>query len=135
MRFLYVLLFLLVAKVGAAQVTVGFHQSNLPFFSFGYEGKSRFVPELRIGMDNYISSTSLEGVVLYQFLRRDEVTIYGGLGGRVNNFGGLVIPIGANVYPFAAKSFGFHMELAPLIGASTILRGSGGIRYRFRKAR
>jgi hypothetical protein len=133
MRIVFAFALLLAATVGFGQVSVGFHQSNLPFFNFGYEGRSRFVPELRVGIDNFFSETSLEGVVLYQLKRTEDAALYGGLGGRINGFSGLVVPFGANVYPFAKKAFGFHLELAPIIGESALLRGSGGIRYRFRR--
>ncbi len=133
MRLFLTWLMLHLFQSGWAQISVGFHQSNLPFFSIGYEGKSRFVPELRIGLDNFFSSTTLEGVVLYQFVRKDDLTAYGGLGARVVAFEGAVVPFGLNVYPFAAKNFGFHLELAPIIGGDALLRGSGGIRYQFRK--
>jgi hypothetical protein len=42
-----------------------------------------------------------------------------------------VVPIGVNIYPFSNKNFGFHIELAPIIGWDDVLRGSWGIRYRF----
>jgi hypothetical protein len=44
---------------------------------------------------------------------------------------GLVVPLGINIYPLTTKQFGFHIELAPIIGESGVLRGSWGIRYRF----
>ena len=34
--------------------------------------------------------------------------------------------------PLPTKDFGFQIELAPIIGELNILRGSLGIRYRFR---
>jgi hypothetical protein len=48
-------------------------------------------------------------------------------------FGGLVIPVGLNIFPFETKSFGFHIELSPIIAFDdeALLRGSWGIRYRF----
>lgn len=117
-----------------AQFGVSVHQSSLPFIGFNYEVAARFVPELRLGMDTRLNNMSVEAVATYQFVNKEDHEIYAGLGGRANNFAGLVIPIGAHFFPFPAKNFGFHIELAPIIfDGSTIVRGSWGIRYRFRQ--
>jgi hypothetical protein len=110
---------------------VNFHQSSLPFVGVNYEIKSKLRPELRIGTDNYFDATTLESVITYDMVDKDDYEIYAGIGGRVINFEGLVIPIGVNVYPLSTKQFGFHIELAPLIGESSVLRGTWGIRYQF----
>ena len=103
----------------------------MPFVGVSYEINNRFLPELRIGTDNYINDTSLELVVTYIFKRNETVNVYAGLGGRVGFFEGLVVPVGLNIYPFESKNFGFQIELAPIITEVSLLRGSGGIRYRF----
>ncbi len=66
-------------------------------------------------------------------MRNETVNVYAGIGGRVGNFEGLVIPVGLNIYPFDKKNFGFQIELAPILTEESLLRGSGGIRYRFLK--
>ncbi len=88
---------------------------------------------MRIGTDDYFENISMEGIITYDFLNKDDYEFYAGLGIRANAFTGLVIPFGINIYPLATKKFGFHIELAPIIGDSDILRGSWGIRYRFIK--
>ena len=115
-----------------AQFGANFHQSNLPFVGLNYEIKDRLRPELRIGLDNYFKDISMEGVLTYDILDKDDYEFYAGLGVRSNEFIGLVIPVGVNIYPLTTKNFGFHMELAPILGESYVLRGSWGIRYRFR---
>lgn len=121
----------LIPLLTLAQFGVGFHQSNLPFVGLSYEFLGRLKPELRIGTDNTFSNISLEGVLIYDFLNTEDFEFYGGAGVRTNGFAGLVIPVGVNLYPFTNKKMGFHIELAPIIGDSDILRGSWGIRYRF----
>ena len=103
----------------------------MPFVGISYEINNRFIPELRIGTDNYFEDTSLELAVNYIFQRTETVDVYVGLGGRVGFFEGLVVPVGLNIYPFESKNFGFQIELAPIITEVSLLRGSGGIRYRF----
>ena len=131
MRFLVIISLFVLPLFAFAQFGVNFHQSNLPFVGVNYEFKNKLRTELRIGTNNYFDATTLEGVITYDMVDRDDYEIYAGIGGRVINFEGLVIPIGVNVYPLSTKQFGFHIELAPLIGESSVLRGTWGIRYQF----
>ena len=114
-----------------AQVGVSYHQSNLPFAGINYEAGERFLPEIRLGTDSFTSDLSLEAVINYKILARESYDFYAGLGGRIGDYEGLVIPVGVNFYPFAEKNFGFHIEVAPIIGEADLVRGSWGIRYRF----
>lgn len=125
------LFFVAVPSFAFAQFGVNFHQSNLPFVGLNYEIKNRLRPEVRIGTDNFFEETTFEGVVTYDLAEKEDYEIYAGVGGRINRFEGLVIPVGVNVYPLSSKQFGFHIELAPLIGETSVLRGSWGIRYQF----
>ena len=134
MKLLPLVLFFILPCAGFTQFAVSFHQSNLPFAAFSYEFKNRIRPELRLGTDNFISVIAAEAVVLYDLINKDDYEFYGGLGVRSNGFEGIVIPVGLNVYPLPAKQFGFHIELAPIAADNEVLlRGSWGIRYRFRK--
>ena len=132
---LLTLIFIVAPSIAFGQFGVSFHQSNLPFIGINYDINDKLRPELRIGVDNFFDDTSIEGILTYDLLNKDNFEFYGGLGATINGFNdlGLVIPVGLNFYPFATKTFGFHIELAPIIGESEILRGSWGIRYRFRK--
>jgi hypothetical protein len=116
-----------------AQLGVNFHQSNVPFVGINYQISNKVRTELRLGADNYFELISVEGVATYDILKKDEYEFYAGLGFRTNNFTGIVIPVGINIYPLTTKQFGFHIELAPIVGDGNILRGSWGIRYRFAK--
>lgn len=119
-----------------AQFGVSIHQSNLPFFGLNYGIGDLFLPELRVGTDNFFEDTSVELCILYNFAQTDVVDAYSGFGGRLNLLEGIVLPAGLNIYPFNNKAFGFHMELSAIFLTDsgedgTILRGSWGIRYRF----
>ncbi len=93
----------------------------------------KWLPEFRVGTDNFIDNVSLELVINHIFYKNDRIDFYGGLGGRIQSFEGLVIPVGLNIYPFERKDFGLHIEAAQFIGEGNIFRGSFGIRYRFLK--
>ena len=131
MRILVIFFFFVFPSFAFGQFGINFHQSNLPFVGLNYEIKNKLRPELRVGTDNYFEETTLEAVITYDLAQKDEYEIYAGVGGRVNSFEGLVIPIGVNVYPLSTKQFGFHIELAPILGEINVLRGSWGIRYQF----
>jgi hypothetical protein len=129
------LMILMVAPLPVwSQFGVDFHQSNLQFIGLNYEIKDRFRPELRFGTDNFLEDVSVELVVMYDVLNTEDYEFYLGLGARGNIYEGAVVPIGVNFYPLATKNFGFHIELTPMLGESSILRGSWGIRYRFGKS-
>ena len=133
MKRLIASLFVLLPSLAFSQAGINFHQSNLPFVGLNYEINQKIRPEVRVGIDNFLEETSLEGVVTYDFVEKDEFEFYAGLGGRVNQFDAIVIPLGLNIFPLNTKSFGFHIEVAPILGEASILRGSWGIRYQFNR--
>lgn len=131
-RVLLLAMFIAIWHYSSAQFGVSFHQSNLPFIGFNYQIGERWLPELRIGVDNFLNETSLELTANYIVKKTDDVEVYSGLGGRVQSFDGLVIPIGLNIYPFQQKKLGCHIEMAGLVAYDdVVIRGSWGIRYRF----
>ena len=129
------ILFLFISNLALAQFGVSAHQSELPFIGFNYEFSEHLRPELRFGTDNYFENISIELVATYDILNKEDYEFYAGAGVRLNMFEGMVVPVGLNIFPFQAKSFGFHIELSPIISFddSSLLRGSWGIRYRFLK--
>jgi hypothetical protein len=123
----------LVPLIGFSQFSVGYFQSSIPYVGFNYEIQDRYKPELRIGTDLHFEDFSIEVDFTYDILNKEEYEFYAGLGYKTGGFSGIVIPVGLNIFPFKRKSFGFLMELSPIISESSILRGSLGIRYRFLK--
>lgn len=121
-----------VSSAAFSQVAVSFHQSNLPFVGVSYDINERLRPELRIEVDSYLTDVPLELVLIYDIVNNEDYEFCVGLGGRTQEYNGLVVPLGVNIYPFENKSFGFMVELAPILGENDILRGSWGIRYRFK---
>jgi hypothetical protein len=132
MKKLLFLLFMGVSSAAFSQVAVSFHQSNLPFVGVSYDINERLRPELRIEVDSYLTDVPLELVLIYDIVNNEDYEFCVGLGGRTQEYNGLVVPLGVNIYPFENKSFGFMVELAPILGENDILRGSWGIRYRFK---
>jgi len=138
MKIISILLLLLSPFFLFAQTFIGvaFHQSNIPFIGVNTEvGNGRFRPEFRLGVDTDVRTAPVELTLNYDLINKPSHEFYIGLGGRLNRLEGFVFPVGANLYPFAEKKFGFHIELATLFlsEGDEIFRGSWGIRYRFSK--
>ena len=127
-------LFTLIPLITSGQFAASFHQTSLPFVGFSYEFADRIRPELRLGTDRYLEDLTVEGVVAGDLLNKEDYEVYLGIGARAGQFEGFVIPVGLNIYPLPNKNFGLHIEMAPIIGDDSILRGSWGIRYRFKKS-
>ncbi len=127
--------FALFSMATYSQTTVAFHQSNLPFIGVNHQFGEKWIPELRIGTDNYVEDLGFELVGNYMLKSEESTQIYIGAGIRANLLGGAVITSGINYFPFTKKDFGFHIEAAPIISFDdgALFRGSFGIRYRFLK--
>ncbi|MBN3581537.1 hypothetical protein JYB64_04010 [Algoriphagus aestuarii] len=129
-----VICFCLLSSLTFAQWTVSYHQSSfLPFVGVNKQFGERFIPEFRLGTNDFLSDFDVELVANLILAKKESFEFYGGIGPHIGDIDGVVIPIGLNVYPFAKKDFGFQMEIAPMIGSFDWLRGSIGIRYRFLK--
>jgi len=117
---------------GFAQIGTSFQFSNLPFWGINYEFIDRIKPELRLSTDAYFENVSVETIVTYDILNKDDYELYAGLGGRFPNLSGFVLPVGMILHPFQKKNFGLNFEVAPVFGGeSNLLRGSVGISYKF----
>jgi hypothetical protein len=128
---LLVIFVLLISQKSFSQIGITFHQSNIPSIGINKQIGERLLPEFRIGTDNFFEDTGLELDINYLLIKRKDFQFYSGLGGRIQIFEGLVIPVGVNIYPLENKNFGFHIELAGIVGGNNnILRGSWGIRIK-----
>jgi hypothetical protein len=133
-RGLFMALFLIgISLISKAQFGVSIHQTNIAFVGFNYQIKEKYIPEFRLGTDNFFDNISVEAVMTRIIQKDNDFQFYGGLGVRLNLYQGVVIPVGLNIYPLGNKQFGFHMELTGMIvEEGEILRATWGIRYRFK---
>lgn len=136
MKRLFILLCFFIGFYGTshAQLGVAYHQSNLPFVGINYQIGNAVIPAVRLGVDSFLEEVPVELAVNFIVKKNEDYQIYAGLGGRFNFDSGIVIPVGVNLYPLENKNFGFHIEVAALPGDFEVLRGSWGIRYRFKKS-
>ncbi|WP_226390109.1 hypothetical protein [Penaeicola halotolerans] len=131
-----ILFVILLSFQAQAQFAVAFHQSNLPMIEGTYTFENKINAHLRFASDVSFNDFSPEIAGSYNFVEKEDLNFYGGLGFRFNAFESVVLPVGVQFYPFAEKRFGFHIEAAALIATGSnfnpdVFRGSWGIRYRF----
>lgn len=135
LAFLLISFLILASHSSKAQITLSYHVSDVSFVGVNTMIGNRFMPELRLGVNQDVEDVDVELNVFYLFKRRPSLQWYGGAGIRRSDiFEGLAFPTGLNIYPFERKNLGFQMEVAGLYGSGRArLRGSVGIRYRFDK--
>jgi len=125
-------------SVAQHNIGVSYHQSSFVKVGIFAEVFDKGIIEVRI-LDNFIAQDfSAEISGFYKMVDKVDHEVYGGLGyahSSIDQLYGLIITAGANFYPFNTKKFGFQVELNPLIRdyGSSIIRVSGGIRYKFFK--
>lgn len=130
---LLILTLSLFSFAGYSQFGVSYHQSNLSFVGFNYQTGERFLSELRLSTNTLLEDLSPELILQYKFIKKENHEFYAGIGGRFQIDEGMVIPVGFHLFPFDNKQFGFHTEVAAIVGENNIFRGSWGIRYIFKK--
>ena len=128
-----ILLLVLSSFAGFSQIGISYHQSQLSFIGVNYQTSERFLTEFRLNTNTLIEDLSPELVLHYQFVKKETHEAYAGIGGRFQIDEGMVVPLGFNLFPFNKKQFGFHTEVAAIIGENNVFRGSWGIRYIFKK--
>jgi len=122
--------------IGSAlgQFGINYHQSDLSFAGVHYTFIPRIAAEFRLNTSVFVEDISPEFLATYRFVDRTSYAAYTGLGGRTNQFYGIVIPLGFQVSPFEElRNFALSSELALLGigGEDVVLRGAIGFRYYF----
>jgi hypothetical protein len=121
---------------GFSQMSISYYSSSLSKIGLGYNFTERFWSELRLYSNTTPDKITPELVLCYNIVKKDKHNIYVGLGGNVNYFNGIVVPIGVQFSPFEKlDKFSFHIEFQPTIDfeSATLLQSSWGLRYRFGK--
>lgn len=79
---------------------MAYHQSDLPFLGIGYTIADRWTPELRLGTNQYVDLMSVEGVLTYQYLQKENYQLSAGLGIYYNQFEGEDVSPSHSAYNF-----------------------------------
>lgn len=119
------------------QLSLSYQYSSLNKLGVGYNFSQRIWTELRIYSNTNLENFTPELALLYNVSKKDQHEIYIGVGGVVNYFNGLIIPMGLQFTPFENfKRFSLQIEFAPMIdfdSSDLIFQSSAGIRYTFGK--
>ena len=129
--------FLSISNSGFGQLSTSYQYSSLNKIGIAYNFSQRFWTELRIYSNTYLEDITPEVALLYNASVKERHEIYFGIGGVINYFSGIILPIGLQFRPFENfKQFSLQIEFEPIIdiGADDLLfQSSAGIRYTFGK--
>jgi hypothetical protein len=120
---------------GFSQASVSYYNSSKSKIGLAYNFSERVWSEFRIYSETEFGDFIPELIICYNFVNKEKHNIYAGIGGVVDYFTGMVLPIGVQFTPFGKlENFSLHIEFQPTIVTNDLmLHGSWGLRYKFRK--
>ena len=127
------LLFTLIANKGFSQTSLAYYSSSDSKISLAQNFTEKIWGELRV--DLTFDDLNTDFVLCYNAFKGKEYNFYLGLGARVRNDSGIIVPIGVQVAPFEKfKELSLHVELQPIFtDKDNKLQSSIGMRYTFGK--
>ena len=76
-----ILLFVIFSSIITfGQFGVGIYQTNIPFVVFNYQINEKYIPELRLGTDNFFVKISLVTVLTRIIKKEDDFQAYAVIG-------------------------------------------------------
>ena len=129
------LIFTLINLKGFSQISISYYSSSLSKFGVAYNFNDKLWTELRVYSNTAFENVTPELVINYNFISKERFNVYAGIGGVVNFFDGLVVPVGVQFTPFdKLERFSLHIECQPtiVIEGTSVLQSSWGLRYRFK---
>lgn len=129
------LIFSLIDLKGFSQISVSYYNSSLSKFGVAYNFNDKLWTELRVYSNTAFEDITPELVINYNFISKERFNVYAGIGGVVNFFDGLVVPVGVQFTPFdKLERFSLHIECQPTIvfEGTSVLQSAWGLRYRFK---
>jgi hypothetical protein len=119
------------------QLSASYQYSSLNKIGLGYNFSNKVWTELRIYSNTFLNDFTPEIALFYNVSMKARHEIYVGIGGTINYFNGVVVPIGLQFRPIDNfKRFSIQIEFEPIIDfdrQDIIFQSSAGIRYTFGK--
>lgn len=130
-----ILLLTLIANKGFSQTSLAYYNSSDSKISLAQNFTEKLWGEVRVALT--FEDLNTDFVLCYNTFEVSDYNFYLGLGARIRNDSGLIIPIGVQVAPFEKfKELSLHVELQPIFtDKDTKLQSSIGIRYTFGKSK
>jgi hypothetical protein len=102
--------------VARSQVSVSYYSSSLEKIGIGYEFSDKLWGEFRLYGNMMLENFTPEIVLCYDIMNISKSNLYVGIGGNVNFFAGIVLPVGVQFTPLEAfDNFSLHFEFQPMI--------------------
>jgi len=117
-----------------SQIGVSYYSSSLSKIGLSYNFSNRVWSEVRLYSNTSFDDLTPELVLCYNFVNKEKYNIYAGVGGVLNYYNGIIVPIGVQFTPFEKfDKFSLHIELQPTLDFENTLfvQSSWGIRYKF----
>jgi hypothetical protein len=117
-----------------SQIGVSYYSSSLSKIGLSYNFSGKVWSELRLYSNTTFDDLTPELVLCYNFISKERYNIYAGVGGVINYYNGIIIPVGVQFTPFQKfDKFSLHIELQPTFDFENtpIVESSWGIRYKF----
>ncbi len=133
---LLLIIITLFAIKGFAQVSISFYNSSLSKIGVAYNFNDKIWTELRVYSNTVFEDITPELVVCYNVINKEKYNMYAGIGGVVNYYNGIVLPVGVQFSPFEKlANFSLHIECQPTFDFESdfLLQSSWGLRYMFNK--
>jgi hypothetical protein len=119
-----------------SQLGVSYYASNFSKAGISYNFGERLWTELRVYTNFDMEDITPELVLNYNFVKKESFDFYVGIGGFVNFFNGVVLPIGFHLRPVKEMpNFALLFEIQPSYDDALdgLFLGNVGFRYTFNK--
>ena len=130
-----ILVFTLLANKGFSQTSISYYNSADSKIGLAHNFSEKLWGEARVYTSFEEYDSGVELVLCYNALIIQDYSFYLGLGAKLSEDSGVVVPIGVQFAPFDKfKELSLHVELQPVFSEyENRLQSSIGIRYTFGK--
>lgn len=132
-----ILLITLIPTKSIAQFNVSFlTNSSNTFVGVGYGFNEKISTDLRIFSTTAVSSLTIQALLRYDFVRKEDYAVYVAAGLMLNDLNAALLPVGVEFKPIKNnQKFSIFIEFQPFYEfdfSEFFVAGYGGLRYRFK---
>jgi hypothetical protein len=136
-KIFFVTLFVVLLSVKSnAQFNLSFlTNSENSLLGVGYSFNEKLSTDLRVYSTTSFSDATIQALLKYNFVRKEDYSVYVSAGMILNRINAVVVPIGVEFKPFKDyQKVSFFIEAQPyyeLDLSEAFISGFGGLRYSF----
>lgn len=128
---------MLINKAGFSQLHVSVETLSQNKVGLGYSFSDRLWTELRFYEAFQFSDFTPEMVFCVNLVKKEYHAVYLGVGGVINYYTGLTVPVGTQIFPFEKnKNLSLNIEFQTILGFGSgdlAFQTQFGLKYRFGK--